>query len=199
MRVALYGRISTAQQETENQMAILRDYCRKQEYEITSEYIDVITGGTAEREQFQKMFEDARTRKFDLVMFWALDRFSREGVLETLNHLKLLNTFGVDWRSYSEQYLDSTGIFREAIIAILAALAKQEKIRIRERTMAGLDRARKNGKILGRKPQVFDRKAAIEMREAGLSLSHIAAILGVSKPTIYRVCKGVTVREEAQL
>jgi DNA invertase Pin-like site-specific DNA recombinase len=80
-----------------------------------------------------------------LVLFWALDRFSREGVSATLKHLETLTSYGVAWRSYTEQYLDSAGIFRDAIISIVATLAKQERIRISERTLAGLARARANG------------------------------------------------------
>ena len=57
--------------------------------------------------------------KFDLVLFWALDRFSREGVLETLQYLERLNSYGVAWRSYTEQYLDSAGVFKDAIVSII--------------------------------------------------------------------------------
>ena len=53
-----------------------------------------------------KLFEDAAKRKFDLVLFWALDRFSREGTLATLQHLQRLSSYGVDRRSYQESYLD---------------------------------------------------------------------------------------------
>jgi DNA invertase Pin-like site-specific DNA recombinase len=67
-------------------------------------------------------------------LVWTLDRFSREGVLETLNYLQRLTSYGINWRSQTKQYLDSTGIFREAVIAILAAVAKQERVRIGERT-----------------------------------------------------------------
>src|SRR5947209_5700210 len=58
-------------------------------------------------------------KKFDLILFWSLDRFSREGVLETLQHLQRLNSHGVDWFSYKEEYLRSIGIFKEAVLAIL--------------------------------------------------------------------------------
>jgi DNA invertase Pin-like site-specific DNA recombinase len=60
------------------------------------------------------MMEAARQRRFDLLLFWSLDRFSREGVSAILNHLERLSSYGVDWRSYTEQYLDSLGPFRDA-------------------------------------------------------------------------------------
>jgi DNA invertase Pin-like site-specific DNA recombinase len=75
------------------------------------------------------MFADARAGKFDLVLFWSLDRLSREGVAATLNHLEKLTSYGVGWRSHTEEYLDSTGLFKDAVIAILATIAKQERIR----------------------------------------------------------------------
>ena len=56
---------------------------------------------------------DAAQRRFDVLLFWALDRFSREGVIETLNYLQRLNSLGINWRSHTEQYLDSCGVFRE--------------------------------------------------------------------------------------
>src|SRR5215471_3676395 len=96
------------------------------------------------------MFQDASQRKFDVLLFWSLDRLSREGVLETLQHLQRLTSYGVAWRSFTEQYLDSTGIFREAVIGILAAIAKQERVRLSERTIAGLQRARAQGRVGGR-------------------------------------------------
>src|SRR5207302_1796758 len=109
MKIALYARVSTKDkgQETENQLVQLRDFAAKQGWQITREYIDRETGGTADRAQFQAMFADASRRKFDLVLFWSLDRLSREGVLETLQHLNRLTSYGVGYKSFTEQYLDS--------------------------------------------------------------------------------------------
>jgi DNA invertase Pin-like site-specific DNA recombinase len=85
--------------------------------------------------------------EFDLVLFWSLDRFSLEGVLETLQHLQLLSSYGVEWRSFTEQYLDSCGMFKDAVLSILATIAKQEPLRISERTLAGLEHAKAKGKL----------------------------------------------------
>src|SRR5258706_16193145 len=97
------------------------------------------------------MFQDASQRRFDLALFWSLDRLSREGVLQTLNYLNRLVSHGVGYRSFTEQYFDSCGIFKDAVIAIMATVAKQERIRISERTKAGLDAARRKGVPLGRR------------------------------------------------
>ena len=152
MRVAIYTRVSgkSNRQDAANQSLQLIEYCQRQGWEHI-EYTDRMSGTKADRTAFQQLFEDARLKKFDLVLFWALDRFSREGVTETLNYLKVLDSYSVAWKSFTEAYLDSTGMFKEAVIAILAAVAKQEHARLSERVVAGLRRARREGKVLGRK------------------------------------------------
>src|SRR6478672_5055686 len=118
LRVAVYARVSSkGKQDTENQLAQLRQFCETQRWIILREYIDRATGKHSDREQFQKLFQDASQRNFDVVLFWSLDRFSREGVRETLNHLERLNSYGVNFRSFTEQYLDSCGIFKDAVLS----------------------------------------------------------------------------------
>ena len=187
-RVALYARVSTVDkgQEAENQLAQLREFCRQQNWLVVHEYIDHASARTSKRPRFQAMFHGARMAAFDVVLFWSLDRFSREGVLETLEHLQKLTNLAVGWRSYTEQFLDSAGPFREAVLAILAAIAKQERVRISERTIAGLERARRRGKRLGRPPLVHDRTKVIELRNAGYSIGGIARELDLSKTTVAR-------------
>src|SRR5260370_27755626 len=96
------------------------------------------------------MFKVASQRKFDVLIVWSLDRLSREGVLETLQHLNRLTSYGVNYRSFTEQYFDSCGIFKDAVISILATVAKQGRIRISERVRAGLATAKARGVKLGR-------------------------------------------------
>jgi DNA invertase Pin-like site-specific DNA recombinase len=85
---------------------------------------------------------DASQRQFDVVIFWALDRFTREGALQTLQYLNQLSSYSVGYRSSTEPYLDSCGMFKDAVIAILGTIAKQERVRLSERVRAGLHRAR---------------------------------------------------------
>src|SRR5437870_5172203 len=146
-----------------------------------------MTGTKADRQAFLKMFEDARLKHFDMVLFWALDRFSREGVTETLNYLKILDSYGVAWKSFTESYLDSTGMFREAVIAILAAVAKQEHARLSERVVAGLRRAKREGKVLGRKRIILDREKIRAMHAGGQSVRAIAAEVGISKSLVANI------------
>ncbi len=162
MKTAIYVRISTQKQETRNQTAQLREFAAKQDWQIVREYTDTESGSRGDRAAFQQMFADASRRKFDCLLFWSLDRFSREGVLPTLRHLERLTAYGISWRSYTEQFFDSCGPFRDAVIGIMATLAKQERIRISERTKAGLAMARARERFLAvqgrfeRHPAMFD-------------------------------------------
>src|SRR5215467_6772374 len=100
MRIALYARVSKrdSRQDTENQLAQLREFAQAQKWTVVHEYVDRATGKHSDREQFQRLFKDASQRSFDVVLFWSLDRFSREGVLETLRHLERLGQYGVGYR-----------------------------------------------------------------------------------------------------
>jgi len=136
------------------------------------------------------------------VLFWSLDRFSREGVLETLQHLQKPTSFNVAFKSFTEQYLDGTGIFRDTVISILAALAKQERVRISERTLAGLERARAKGRVGGRPKinRLKDKDASTirQLRDEGQSYQEIADELGRNKSDIARVCQTLGCTAAAQ-
>lgn len=192
MRAALYARVSTKEkgQDTQNQLLQLRKFAETQGWTISTEYVDRVTGKRSDRERFQAMFTAASRREFDILLFWSLDRLSREGTVETLNHLQRLTSYGVNYRSFTEQYLDSTGIFKEAVIGILAAVAKQERVRLSERTIAGLERAKAQGRVGGR-PAVQDDlktvKALHQLRERGKSIRQIAAELSLSTNTVMKV------------
>ena len=192
LRAALYCRVSTRDkgQETANQLDQLRDFAAAQGWAIVHEYEDHDSGNNPDRTQFQAMMRDAMHRKFDFVVFWALDRFTREGALQTLQHLNTLSCYGVGFRSFTEAYLDSCGIFKDAVIAILGTIAKQERIRISERVRAGLNRAKvqgtRSGKPIGRPKVVFRQDEAKWLREQGMSWREIASRMGVSPTSIRR-------------
>lgn len=188
MRVAIYTRVSgkSNRQDAANQSHQLMEYCQRQGWEYV-ENTDPMTGTRADRAAFMAMFEDARLKRFDVVLFWALDRFSREGTLQTLHYLQRLDGYGIRWKSYTEQYLDSTGMFRDAVIAILATIAKQEHARLSERVVAGLRRAKREGKVLGRKRIILDRERVRNMHAAGESVRAIAAKIGVSKSLVANI------------
>jgi|ERR1039458_5826357 DNA invertase Pin-like site-specific DNA recombinase len=189
--VAIYARVSTKDkgQDCENQLRELRQFVERHtgEWVMFKEYIDHASGGTSDRQMFQQLFADAAERRFDLVLFWSLDRFSREGVLETLQHLQRLTSNGVDWWSLKEEYLRSVGVFRDAVLSILATIAKQERIRLSERVKAGMERARAEGKDLGRPKVIVDRERIVELRRQGLAFWEIGDRLGISKSSVGRI------------
>jgi DNA invertase Pin-like site-specific DNA recombinase len=189
MRVALYSRVSTkdGRQDAENQLIQLREFATQQGWEITHEFIDHESGAKSDRPEFHRMFQDASQCKFDILLFWSLDRLSREGVLQTLNHLNRLASHGIAFRSFTEQYLDSCGIFRDAIIGIMATLAKQERLRISERTIAGLNVARARGKRLGRPSADVNISEVVRLRDSGLKLREIASKTGISISTVHNL------------
>ncbi len=188
MNVAIYCRTSTDKQDTTNQLRQLRQFCKVQDWKVTKEYIEVASGKNGDRSEFKALFSAASRREFDLVLFWSLDRFSREGVFETLQYLQRLTSFGVGYRSFTEQYLDSCGMFRDAVISILAVIAKQERVRLSERTLAGLARARAEGRVGGRRPATNVEEVR-RLVESGMSLGEVSRQLGVSKTSIFRAVR----------
>ncbi|MEI6808402.1 MAG: recombinase family protein [bacterium] len=192
-KCVIYARCSTKDQETDNQVAQLKAYAAKQDWQVVDTVVDVCSGGKGvnERPGLEKVFDLGRKRQFDVLLFWALDRFSREGSRKTIAYLSQLDDYGVDWHSYSEPYISSLGIFKDAIIAILSALAKQEKVRISERTKAGLERTRRvNGTKLGR-PRTADvrGKQAKALRKQGLSYGEIGQQMGISRARVCQLMK----------
>ena len=151
MKVAIYTRVSTTKQDYENQLSQLREYCKRQNYEIEAIYKEIISGKEANRPEFKKMLQDAHKKKFDAILVWALDRFTREGTQKVFHYLSLLDSYKVKFISYQEPYFNTDNeMVRDILFSVMGALAKQERIRISERTKAGLQKAVQRGKKLGR-------------------------------------------------
>ncbi|MEP0873452.1 recombinase family protein [Trichocoleus desertorum AS-A10] len=97
------------------------------------------------------MFEDAAKRKFDVLLFWSLDRFSREGIRKTIAYLQQLSNLGCRFKSYTKPLLDTENeLVAHIVVGVLAYLAQQEAVRISERTKAGLQRMRSRPSRQGR-------------------------------------------------
>ncbi len=194
MRAIIYARCSTVRQDNENQIAQLEEHAKRQGWELVEVVRDIASGSKSDNERhgLDRVFQLAHQRKFDVLLFWALDRLSREGCRQTLEYLTRLDKLGVKWHSYSEPYISSIGLFADAVVAILATLARQERLRIGERTKAGLERARLKGAKLGR-PRVDERikNKAVELRSTGMSFAKIGEELGVSKARAHQLCSGV--------
>lgn len=203
MTCAIYARVSTKDrdQSCENQIYQMREWAAKNEHAIVEIFTDEVSGsGLKRRPGFDGMLAAARSGSFQMLLFWSLDRLSREGVLPTLNHLKDLDDVHVCWRSHTEAYLDSCGVFRDAVLAILAAVAKQERLRISERVKAGLEVARAEGRIGGRPAADHDRaimERMVKLREASYSYVQIADLVkqefgvAISKSSVHRLIGGI--------
>jgi DNA invertase Pin-like site-specific DNA recombinase len=189
MRVAIYARVSTDDkgQDPENQLRELRAWAVNSSHAISGEYVDYESGGKGEekRKQFAALFEDAAKRKFDCVLFWALDRFSREGMAQTIFHLQRLSSYGVAFHSYTEAHLATDNeLVRNVLLALLSSLAKVEAQKISERTKAGMTRARANGIRIGRPKLGLELRQKIAQRAAkGETPYAIAKALGIDRHT----------------
>ena len=153
MKTAIYLRVSKSDetQNPTNQREPLLNFAKSQGLEVVKEYVDTASGGSANRPQFQKMLQDARNGEFNMVLVWSLDRFSREGIRNTLSYLEALRQSSVALKSLQESWLDTSDEgMGQLLIAIMSWMARQERERIRERTKAGLITARAKGKRLGR-------------------------------------------------
>jgi DNA invertase Pin-like site-specific DNA recombinase len=152
-KVCIYARCSTGKQELDNQLLQLRAFAEKQDWEIVQEYTETVSGTKDNRPEFTRLFKDAHKRLFDLVLFWDLSRFSRSGTLYTLQKLRELENLKVGWHSYQEAYISTTGAFKDVVLSIFATMAKMERDKISERTKAGMERAKKEGRRIGRPPK----------------------------------------------
>ena len=154
MKVAIYIRVSTDKQEGENQKRDLLEYTKRSGWELYNIYEDTISGKKQSRPAFDALFKDAHRKLFDVVLFWDLSRFSRAGTLHILQKFKELENLNIAWHSYTEPYLNTTDeLTRTIVLAVLSSIAKAERVKISERTKAGLRRARAQGKRLGRPPR----------------------------------------------
>jgi DNA invertase Pin-like site-specific DNA recombinase len=186
MRVAIYARVSTKDkgQDTENQLHQLRAFA-EQHGSIYQVYTDQESGGKADRTEFSALLLAAYQQKFDLVVFWRLDRFSREGALATLRYLKELKDHGVNYKSYTEPYLNSLGPFGDVIVSMLATIAAQDLIKISENTKAALAKKKASGVQLGAPTKSADVIEQVRrLKAGGASNQVIARALQISPSTV---------------
>jgi DNA invertase Pin-like site-specific DNA recombinase len=196
-RVAIYARVSTDDkgQDPENQIRLLRKWADDMGYLIVREYVEHESGGKGAeyRKQLRLLFDDARKRQFDLLLFWALDRFSREGLAATVMHLQRLAAAGIAFHSYTEPTLSSEDeTVRDITLGVFASLAKRQRQKISENTKAGMARAKAQGKHVGR-PQLpeKDRKriAALWRQKPQQSIYAISQETGIPYMTTWRYVK----------
>ena len=186
-RAAIYARVSTLDQEPENQLTELRHYIAARGWTAV-EYVDHgVSGAKERRPALDRLIRDSRRRRVDVLVYWRLDRLGRN-LKHLITLLDELAVLGVAFVSLAEG-VDATTPAGKLQMHLLGAIAEFERARISERVVAGLARARRQGKTLGRPVAQVpeDRLATVE----GLSLSESARRLGVSRSTMKRWRKRV--------
>lgn len=187
-RAALYARTSRAGQHIDVQLAQLRQVAQQRGWQIVGEFVDdEVSSRRRHRPEFEKMLQAAHRGELDVVASVALDRYARS-VTELLALAEKLAAWGVDLVSLREQ-IDTSSAVGKMTFTVLAAVAEFERELIRERTLAGLDEARRRGKALGRRRADVDPGAVAELRAKQVAWPAIAKRLGVSEATCRRVLR----------
>lgn len=196
MRVAIYARISTTDkdQNPETQLLPLREFAAAQGWTVADEFTDRAPATDLRaRTAWRELLDQAARRHVDLVLVWRIDRAFRS-VLDAATTLERLRTWGVGLRSYTEPWLDTTSPFGEALYYITAAYAQLERGILAERVRAGMDRARRQGRRLGRPGGTHREGFSERWRElvpqisaGAVSRRRAARVLGVSRTTIDRL------------
>lgn len=190
-RVAIYIRVSTADQHLETQLCDLREMAKLRGYDVVCEYSDQISGAKSKRPGLNRLMADARRNRFDVVLVWAFDRMARS-VRHLLEILDELNHLNVEFVSFREQ-IDTGGPLGRAMIVIVGAIAELEKNLIVERVRAGMRRARLEGRHIGRVPLNFDRQQVVRDRCSGMSLTQVARKHRISRASVCRLIKASVV------
>ena len=189
-RIALYARVSTDKQSTENQLLELRTLCNQLGYTIVQEYTDNGISGAKSRDArpaLDLLLKDAIRRKFDMVMCWSIDRLGRslQNLVEILNELQALK---IDLY-FQQQGMDTSTPSGRMIFSVFGAIGEFERNLIRERVIAGQQRAKANGVKLGRPTKMNDgmRSAVKILREKGMGIKQISRELQIGVGTVYSV------------
>ena len=151
MNVAIYARVSTEDQTTENQIRELEEWTMRRGWEVLTIYRENETAWKAgHQKEWAKLKVDARMRNFDAVVVWALDRVTRQGVSYLFQQIQALHQYDVKLISMQESWLESIGELTDVFVALIGFIASYESKRRSERTKAGMERAKFQGIHVGR-------------------------------------------------
>jgi DNA invertase Pin-like site-specific DNA recombinase len=185
---AIYARVSTEKQDSSLQVSTLKDYAARWGLEVGEVYSDDgVSGAKDRRPELDRLMADARRRKVDAVLVFKFDRFARS-TTHLLRALEEFRALGIDFISYSEG-IDTTTPVGKMVFTMVAAIAEFERELIRERVKAGIERARRQGKQLGRRRLQVSVEEAAAMKAGGKSLRQIAGVLGCGKSTVATVLR----------
>ena len=157
MKAVIYARVSTEDQTTANQIDVLKEWAEQRGLELIKVYEETASAWkNGHQKQLAELMEDARKGKFKIVLVWALDRLTREGVAGLILLIRRFNEYGVKVISRQEDWTEYPNEFTPLFIAMMGFLAEFESRRRSERTKAGLARARAQGKKLGRPRKLIE-------------------------------------------
>jgi DNA invertase Pin-like site-specific DNA recombinase len=196
MTAAAYARVSTPEQDPAAQVDQLRAYCRARGWEL-NEYVDHgVSGAKARRPGLDALVQAVRRRQVDVVVCTKLDRLAR-----SLEHLVALGeefkALGIDL-VVLDQAIDTTTAAGRAMFGMLAVFAEFERDLIRDRVVAGLQRAKALGKRIGRPPSAVSREQVVALREAGLSYRGIGRRLRISPALAHRLAHDQSLEDSPQ-
>jgi DNA invertase Pin-like site-specific DNA recombinase len=186
IRAALYARVSTSGhgQDVGLQLDELRQVAAQRGWTF-SEFVDEgVSGSKDRRPALDRMMADARAGKLDVVAVWRFDRFARD-TRHLLTAMEEFRALGVAFVSLREQ-IDTSTPMGKAMFTIISAIGELERDLIRERVVAGVQRAKANGKHCGRPKVAMDLRPAIALLREGRGLKDVATILKVSRATLRR-------------
>jgi DNA invertase Pin-like site-specific DNA recombinase len=184
-KCALYARVSTPEQHIDSQLYDLRELAQQRGFEMVFEYTDVgVSGSKARRLGLDAMLNDARKRKFSVVLVAAFDRMARS-TKHFLTVMDELDSLGIEFISRREN-IDTSGPMGRFFIVLISALAEAEKNIIVERIRAGMRRAKLLGQRLGRAPLDIDHDALVHDRLNGMSLMKCSKKYRVSRASVIR-------------
>jgi len=159
MKCVIYSRVSSQEQTLENQIPVLEKWAQSRGFELVETYQEMESAWrNGHQRELARLLDNARKRKFDIVLVWALDRLSREGSAAILNLVNSLKVYGIRVISYQEPWTEAPGEIGEILYAIAGWVARMESHRRSERTKAGLARVKAQGKRLGRPPGSKDKR-----------------------------------------
>ncbi|MFZ5481056.1 MAG: recombinase family protein [Myxococcota bacterium] len=185
-RAALYVRCSTGHQDVGLQLDELRAVAAQRGWEVAGVYEDTgISGTERSRPALDRLIADCKAGRVDVVVVWKLDRLARS-VVHVCTLAESLHAWGVGLVSVRDATIDSTTPSGRFTLVILAAVAEMERALIVERVRAGVERARRNGKHLGRPRVALDARPALAMMEQGYGIKSIAKAMGVPRSTLRR-------------
>ncbi len=188
MRVAIYVRVSTKEQDTSLQLSGLTEYCEARGFSHFEIFEEKKSATNLQRPIFQAMLADVYRRKFDLVLVWKLDRAFRS-LKDLVNTLAEFDSLNVKFVALKDN-LDLSTPAGKMISHIIGAFAEFEASLIRERVRAGLAQAKKDGVRLGRPESRHpDTKKVMELMSRGMGPTKIADLLKISRATVYRIKK----------